>query len=161
MPRITKAIVMWLIALTIPLQGMAAVAMPSCAPAHHGAAAERVSIAADDGHAHAHTHDHAMAGVAATAATAATANMATPHHAAANPMTAATQAHGAGSDKSSDAGHPMLKCCSAACAMAAVLPPSLPERLKLRSPAPLQPLAQFYRGVTPDGLDRPPKSILA
>lgn len=64
--------------------------------------------------------------------------------------------------KADHSGHHMLKCCSAACAMAAALPASiLTTRALTGLPAPLHPLTQFYSSVTPDGLDRPPKSFLA
>ena len=45
--------------------------------------------------------------------------------------------------------------------MVTLMSPSLAATLQARPPAPLHPVAQFYRGVTPDGLERSPKTVLA
>ena len=81
------------------------------------------------------------------------------HHQAA--VTHAEQSDHDAAGDSGHAGHALLKCCSAACALAAVMPASTVTRAQARSPAPLHPVARIYRSVTPDGLDRPPKSFLA
>jgi hypothetical protein len=144
---VLRIVVMWLIALAIPLQGMAAVAMPPCPPAHHpdmSAAFDQLVEQADAVGPMAVAADHAMHdGVAASQDDG-------------DPVEAAGL-----SGHSGHSGHSMLKCCSAACAMAAVVTSDLALQLHARSPAPLHPVAQFYRGAPPDGLDRPPKPVLA
>lgn len=142
---------MWLMALCLPVQGLVvAFAMP-CPPSHHGstapvAASEPVAgSAALDAHpsthpahgsAHRHAHDPAPA-VAPDQPDDA-------HH------------HAAGS-----AGHDMLKCCSAAMSMAAVMPVTLIARTPARSPVPRSPAADHYRDAALDGPERPPKPFLA
>lgn len=143
-----RTIVMWLIALTIPLQGVAAATMPLCAPSHHAAASAKaggpdgpmaqlpLADAADPHALHKRTATHHTDDSA--------------HHGSA--------AHG----KAGQSGHDVLKCCSATCSMAAVTSvPSLAARSPQRSPNPLHPVASRYRGVTLDGLDRPPRRFLA
>ena len=125
---------MCLIVLAIPVQGMAAVVMPLCLPAPHGDASMAIDRLAD------RSADH--------------------HHAAASHH-AAGQGDEATPDEPAHSGHDMLKCCSAACSMVALTTPPLAVGLQARPPAPLHPVAQLYSGVTPDGLDRPPKFILA
>lgn len=130
---------MWLIALALPVQGMAAAIMPLCPPSHHAAPVSLVEspAAAITTAQHPSMHD----GMGA-------------HH-------ASDASHADPQDGEAAAGsHHMLKCCSAACSMAAFTVSSLAVRVQQRSPAPLHPLASHYRGVTLDGLDRPPKQIL-
>ena len=148
---------MWLMALTIPLQGMAAVTMPMCPAAHHSNASlgfDQWAAQAEAGDTMATAADHAM------------------HHDATDVVNAVDEADAASlaqdddgaagpSADACDVAHSMLKCCSAACSLAAMMAPDLALQAFLRSPAPLHPVAQFYRGVPPDGLDRPPKSVLA
>lgn len=120
---------MWLIALAIPMQGMAAVVMPQCPPAQHAVAPGTSERFADE-----RAADHA-----------------------------ASSGHqdGTAHGESGHSDHGVLKCCSATFSMAAVTTPSVVAQTPLRLPAPLHPLAQLYRDVTPDGLDRPPKLFLA
>jgi hypothetical protein len=142
------SVVLWLIFLAIPVQGIAAVVVPLRAPAHHAGMAET------EGHASgtqlADMHAPAAAGAAAHQDAAVKSAMHADHH---------EDKAGGGSDHS---GHPMLKCCSAACAMAGVMPAATATIRPLTgSTAPLTFLARFYISVTPDGLDRPPKYFLA
>jgi hypothetical protein len=146
MSSVFRAVLMWLIALTLPMQGMGAVVMPQCPPAHH-----TVPVAFDL------FADHQSA----DSPMAAPVNHATHHGEAADQAAGAGHDVGATHGESGHSGHGMLKCCSATCSMAAVTAPSLGARTQLRSPAPLQPLVPLYRGVTADGLDRPPKLFLA
>lgn len=139
---------MCLIALAIPVQGMAVIVMPPCAGVHHMAAQGVPG----------HSADEPASGLVTAAA-------------ACHPWHIELES----SDHSADAGHHdciahgepgdsdhgVLKCCSANCSMAALTAPHVMARAPLRSPAPLHPLAHLYRGVTPDGLDRPPKLFLA
>jgi hypothetical protein len=141
MSTVVKAIVMWLIALSIPLQGMAAVVMPMCPPAHHSG-----STGDSEGLTQHHEVD---------CETAASADH-TMHQGTASPHTAASSPEDSAAGHS---GHGMLKCCSASGSMAAVMAPELALRAPASSPAPLQRVVQFYRSVTPDGLDRPPKFV--
>jgi uncharacterized protein involved in copper resistance len=139
MSRVVKTVVMWLIALAIPAQGMAAVGMPLCPLAHHAGTGVTVDH---------HATDHVQASNMAASA----------DHSMHDGMHHGTTA---APDTSNPGGHPVLKCCSAACAMAAVMPQVLATLVRARPPSPQQVVAHFHLGVTPDGLDRPPKSVLA
>lgn len=63
--------------------------------------------------------------------------------------------------ESGHTGHGVLKCCNAACSIAAETTSNVVAQAQLRMPTPLNPAAQLYRDVTPNGLDRPPKLLLA
>jgi hypothetical protein len=150
--RVLRTILVWVMALAMPLQGMAASAMLFCAPGHAGvlqgpgpaAAAVGGSHAA---HAHHHGHDaDAMDQAAPTIEVAADAPCAgadgpsdpPPHHGKFSCSACAA-------------------CCSALCLPTSfVLPtPSIPEHV---APMPtVEPVASHQ----PDGLDRPPRTVLA
>jgi hypothetical protein len=148
MSRVLRAFVMWLIALTIPMQGVAADVMAHCAAAQHRAASSSADDFAIDG-----AGD--SAGPSASAAQIYIELESGEH--------AADWRHhdGIAHDESTHSDHSEPKCCSATCSMAALTSPILVARTRLRLPAPLHPLAQLYRDVTPDGLERPPKHFLA
>ncbi|MEO8281700.1 MAG: hypothetical protein ABI564_18520 [Ideonella sp.] len=65
------------------------------------------------------------------------------------------------SDNAGQTGHGMLKCCSAGFSIAGCFTPVVAARSQVRSPAPLQPVAQVYTGVILDGPERPPKKLPA
>jgi hypothetical protein len=139
MARALRAVLLWLMTMAIPVQGMAAFAAPVCAPGHHHA-----------------VHEAAHAAVAAHGAHAGVPEgmHASDHRPAAEAVT----------DSGPDAagsGHDMLGCCSATCSMAMLV--AMPTLLSDPMPAaaPLHPLHARYRGVTLAGLDRPPKLSLA
>jgi hypothetical protein len=138
---------MWLMAVAIPVQGMAAAVMPLCPPNHHA----DVQL---------HPPEHLAHGHGADSAQGVSMNHAAHHAAAAEPMDIEHH-EGAGHAEPGLSGHGTLKCCSAACSMAAAMTPELVTWPRARAPAPLHPAAHFYRGVTPDGLERPPKLIRA
>ena len=147
MPAVVRLLALWLIALSIPVQGMAAVVMPLCPPAHHSD-----GLPAPDRLADPHGAD-------------APAALSVDH--AAHPGTTADRFahpahdHGTAPDGPGHAGHSMLECCSAACALSGVVPPNLVMQAPASCAAPPHAVAPLHLGVTPDGLDRPPKSILA
>jgi hypothetical protein len=143
--RVIKAIAIGVIALVIPVQGMAAIAMSFCAPANPAGLAGVAGHASDaDVVAGPALHQHAA-----------------PKHATHSDHEAG-KASGNPVGESDHSGHSMLKCCSAACAMVAALPAgTVAARTLTGSQAPRRPLAQFYSSATPDGLDRPPKFFLA
>jgi len=149
-----RAFMLWLIAIALPLQGIAAVEMQMCTPAaaavvtlggshqaepvlgrvvqFHAHATAKVS-----GHAHGHGHGQP-----------------TTDHPATYPVVSDL-------DDSGHLGHGMLKCCSAACSLAAYFSPSVAKHSRMPSLAPEQVGATFYPDVFLDGLDRPPRSFLA
>lgn len=147
MRRVYKVFVMWLIALAIPVQGMAAVSMAHCPAEHHTGipgAPDRPAVGPSAGAKLDTAEAHAM-----------------HQHATADPFASSEHQEDATTADSGHSGHGMLKCCSATISMAAVMAPGLVARLTLRSPAPLHLQERLDRGVTPDGLDRPPKFHLA
>jgi len=160
MSRIYRALLLWLVTIAIPLQGMAAVVMPLCVTELPVAVSNGVlnrtaakmlnehSALADvkapgqmleSGHGHGHGHAHGPA----------------------------ADGHGASSTATPDAGqsghsgHSMLKCCSAACSMAVYFSPSVAKHSRMPSLAPEQVEATFCPDVFLDGLDRPPRSFPA
>ena len=149
MSRIGRIVVMWLLALAVPVQGFAAASMVGCASAHPGAA-----------HSHAigmHQHTVDMPQHSHDSATAAdgTAHAGHQHHADAR--------HGG--DPQGHAGAKLSKASCSACAScctSAALPAALvvfeataaPDAFD--SPAP-QALASFISG----GPERPPRAFLA
>lgn len=146
MPRLLRTLLMWLLALALPVQGFAAASMAGCG-ARHGVAAV-------------HSHAMGMHGHAAQLA----------HHAhghLANAMAQAGHSHHA--DEGATSGHHhdgkfSKTSCSAcaSCCMSAALPATLVvfEATRVRdtfvSLAP-QPVASFVSG----GLERPPRPVLA
>jgi hypothetical protein len=139
---VVRTLVLWLSLLSIPVQGMAAVVMPLCPIAPSSGMSVDV--------------DRPAVHIGAIGSTSATADH-TMHHGAVSPGLA-----DAGHDGSaSPSGHGMHKSCSASCAMVTVATPSAIPRTPVPSLAPLQPAVQIYAGVTLDGLDRPPKHLLA
>jgi hypothetical protein len=143
--RWLRLVVMWLMAVAIPLQGFAASAISLCAP-------EQVAMMAgaviDDGHAN---HRHVLESADGGAHIA---------HAPALPVASSADPDDQASGHLGHASHGVLKCC-AACAMAAVMVPDLAARGQTRSAAPSRTVEHFYQGVILDGLDRPPRSLLA
>ena len=155
MHRLLRAVLVWIMAIAVPVQGMASSSMMSCGPSH-----ERVmQVLAGDapasapGHATRLVHDM----------------MAMGHDLHAHPDSAHGVAHGTavgvdGNDLSDLFPHHGNFSCSADAACCSVLalpadfalpPPLGPEDLTPMSP--VFPLTSHQ----PDGLDRPPRTILA
>lgn len=158
MSRAVRAFLVWVMAIAMPVQGMAASAMLFCGPSHermmqrlvvdapamashHGAGAGHDHAATDHGeHRHAAhaAHADAVAPDPAAEADADGAGGMSPHHAQFN-----------------------CSACAACCFMLA-LPASfaLPEAVSpvhAVHPPPAAPVASH----PPDGLDRPPRTVLA
>jgi hypothetical protein len=145
--KVFRTALSWLIALIVPVQGMAALAVPLC-PAAHG-----LGVSAGI--------DHVAYGLGADAQWALAADLAAQAGAPAHHAADSDSHDGALQGKADPCGHGPLDCCSAACAMVAALAPVRFSQVPPRSPVPPHPLAQRYRGLTPDGLDRPPKIVFA
>ena len=167
MSRRFRAFVWWLIAVAIPVQGMAAIVMPLCAPSPF----VMVTEAASDHVNGPMAHDHPMAPVVVGMVHMdhAQAPAYAPEHPSehAPDHVHAMAAHGGGhstppdTDHAGHSGHGMLKCCSAGCSMAACFDSSPAEPARAPSIAPAQPGVSAYTGVILDGLDRPPRHHLA
>lgn len=149
MIRLARLIVLCVIATAIPIQGIAAATvMHLCAPSHAVGAASAVSHPSD-----AHSTHWGIASPVVDD---------TKHPIGHIEAFGAPDARSdAGGDAAGHAGHGTLKCCSVGFSIAAFFSSTLPTRDRARSPAPLQPVAQIYPAVTLDGLDRPPKLLLA
>lgn len=147
--RSFRLLMVWLMAVAIPLQGMAATAvMQLCMPSHTAGSVDPALLQAD-----AHSmHTHPVSSDA----------------------DATKQLHGQGkafdppdlrldpgSDSAGHSSHGMLKCHSAGFSIAGFVASALSTRIQVRSPAPARPEALLYQGVILDGLDRPPKLPLA
>jgi hypothetical protein len=156
MSRTYRALLLWLIAIAIPFQGIAAIAMSLCAPA--------LSVVLKSG-----TPDRAeVEAMHRRSATSdpKTSSQMSEHghwqgqaHSAVDPDASKTAVPDL--EQSGHAGHSMLKCCSAACSLVAYMPPSLTKHSRVPSPAPSQAEATFYPDVFLDGLERPPRNFLA
>ncbi|MBP7667821.1 MAG: hypothetical protein KA774_13315 [Burkholderiaceae bacterium] len=150
--RVLRTILVWVMALAMPLQGMAASAMLFCAPGHAGVLQGPGPAAAAVGGshaAHAHHHGHDADAMDQAAPT----------------IEVAADAPCAGADGPSDPPphHGKFSCsaCAACCVALA-----LPGRLVL--PAASGPSQQVPTATAapvashqPDGLDRPPRAALA
>lgn len=139
--RLFRTLALWLMAVTLPLQGMAAIAMPACGPVHAAPpVASELNHHGDLNHRHVQLH---------------------AVHSADESTGQRGQANDQSIDPSGHAGHGMLKCCAVGCAMVALPMASQPARTQAGSAAPAQPQVQRYLGVYLDGLDRPPRFLLA
>ena len=149
-----RVLLVWLVALALPLQGLAAARLQHCAPSHPAAAmVTTAAIAGHSAHAdHAQGHagghqggEHHDEGHHGSA------------HGAAPGMSAAEGAQPAQDDGGSGSGTGSCSACAACCAALALfapgpgLPESLPDTLVPQRP-PLES-ASFFS----DGLDRPPR----
>ena len=156
MSRTYRALLLWLIAIAIPLQGLAAVVMPLAmtgvsATANHGAQnlASAETLDGAHGHQSAHQSAHQLSHQQGHGHTA-------TGHGVGSASATAPEA-----DPPCHSGHSMLKCCSAACSLLAYIPPGLAKHSPMPSAAPLHAEAAFCPDVFLDGLDRPPKRFLA
>ncbi len=156
MSRTYRALLLWLIAIAIPLQGLAAVVMPLGATGltstvSHGGPTRAEAGTLDGVHGHRHgqahqqMHQQVHQQVPGHTATG---------HSSGNPAAPDT-------DPPCHSGHNMLKCCSAACSLLAYMPPALAKHSPMPSVAPVQAEAAFCPDVFLDSLDRPPKRLLA
>jgi hypothetical protein len=155
MNRVVRAFLVWVMVIATPVQGMAASAMLFCGPSHErmmqGLMADGSGMASSQSAVTWHEDSAADHGVHEHAAT--------EHPGAGN--------SGAGTDADGTTGlfphHGKFSCSAcAACCSALALPasfvllaPSGPEHLAPMSP--VEPVASHQ----PDGLDRPPRFVLA
>ena len=146
MRKTFAGMLMGLVMVAVPLQGMAASSPRPCDLDH---AAQGIGLA---GHALSGHHVHAPVPESAVAG----------HHAA-GPQRSGADATQAGQPTGHDgqASHDALKCCSVAGAAAAASAPELIARAQARQAAPSQPAANHYQGVVLDGPDRPPRLLQA
>lgn len=156
-----RLLLLWLMAVTIPLQGIAAAtAMAHCAPAPQRAG----SVEGDAMHSGGHTrHDHPVQVEGGSALDAQPHAQPEAHaHADVDAVAAGAADHGPerGADSAGHTGHSTLKCCSAVCALAMPVAQQLAVRSPVRAPAPTWPAALFAQGVVLDGLERPPRQAL-
>jgi len=156
MSRAARAFLVWVMVIAMPMQGLAASAMLFCGPSHErmmrGLAIDAPAPAhAAPGHASRQGHDHAA-----------------PGHAHAMPGDAAAGHFAAHGDDGDDGGglSPHLgkfscSACAACCAMLA-LPASFspPGVVAAAHPMPASSSAAVP-SLPPDGLERPPRAILA
>ena len=154
MRRLVRLVVFWLLAVALPLQGVAAATMLSCAPVgHHGNAVPASS----------HGDDATAASVARAAPDAAADKHDHASHAAVGHATHAAVDHGDDSDARSGAGGAAAKCsaCSFCCTGAAA-----PARLLVFGPLELPEFyapfaARSVAAFVSEGLERPPRTVLA
>lgn len=148
MSRALRTILLWVMALAMPVQGMAASVMQFCGPGHARVLqgfvpAERQGTAVHD---HGPGHHHPAVGSVRDPATPAA------HSAAVDEPSGSASAH-----------HGKYSCsaCAACCSMMAMPSgfalPLRPELASELSPSPPVPVQSHL----PDGLDRPPRVHLA
>lgn len=152
MLRNLLAFILWLSTAAFPVQGFAAIGMPPCVAAPSASVADaglgRVSAVTMHGHR-----------VAPDVGVRVQANEAGHGQAVAIHGSSEISAPDAG--HAGHSGHSTLKCCSAGCSMAACAALGLATHSRMRSLAPVQSEANFYPDVILDGLDRPPRLLLA
>ena len=159
-----RTVLIWLVALAVPAQGMAAVAMLHCGPGHHSAQAGGVTAKMLPEEAHAmHSAQghvgHLVQGSEAATEAAASADV----HGVAAAGAAADTAAGSASDADLSTQPPNQKCSAcAACCAGLALPSAvalLPTLDPVREVTALSP--SWTAGVAVDGLERPPRILRA
>lgn len=143
-----RTLFIWLLVLSVPVQGAAAVTMAFCGPDHHdGVAIAQPIQAAAAGHAHAdgaaaaeHQHAHAVA-LADGNATAAT-----------DPVESATLGH---------AGNHKCSACASCCSLGALLSSVLAVPAPVFEPTVFSTVVPSVDAVAAEGPDRPPRHVLA
>lgn len=138
MNRIVKIVLLWLLALALPVQGWAAATQISCAPTmHHPAQASGYTS---------HEMPHAQ-----------------NHHAMHDGMheAAATDMHGDSSPVSAKLGDAKCSACAACYVGLTALPSSSdwPLSAIASTPVVVTPASSFV-GHVPDGIKRPPRAVL-
>ncbi|GAA4015931.1 hypothetical protein [Actimicrobium antarcticum] len=132
-----KTFLLWLMIATLPLQGLAAAMKLSCDPAHHAIA--MVSVMTQDQHhsdSSSDQHDHAGMHLAAADTGQSDQPGVNDHHYKTSSCSA----------------------CAACCVGATAPPPVvLPLPVRISSELVIVAPATFATGITPDGLERPPK----
>lgn len=163
MHRPLRLLLVWILAIALPLKGAAAIAMTLCGPAHHGGGSSRVhGHAAVDGHVARHAPDISHRAAASGAAHAIS-------HAAAPadgdseygaPELSSNESGGAASDKAADPHSSKCSACAPCCAAAApgVEAPGVPQLEVARDSDGFY--AGRYAGVVVALPDRPPRSLL-
>lgn len=146
MQRVRRVVLVWVMVFAMPLQGFAATVMLFCGPSH-ARMLQALTIDAPD---QAAAHGAHAAQAAGHAVAQADASADCPHAAAA-----------ATADPSPPQGQVTCSACAACCAAFAL--PARPLMPEPASPAPLPPLAlvEPVASHQPDGLDRPPRTVLA
>lgn len=134
-----RLLLLWLLVLLLPLQGMAMSAMTWCGPAGGGAEVRHHHQPAAADHPAAHDHHGHQGHEAATLDKA-------------SPALASDQAHA-----EATATHLLKACCGAACTMAFAITSAPCDTDQARPPTPLQAVVGLHPGVVLDGLDRPPQ----
>jgi hypothetical protein len=136
---IIRTLVVWLLALALPMQGVAAATLVFCGQASHHERHQAVAA----GVVHADVHSHANAEVAASAATAATAAI-----------------HGGDCQPASAEGH-TCSACAACCSVGAMLSPVPTVPMPDSAPIEFLMLVRAIGAFVADGLDRPPRRVFA
>ena len=159
MSRVVRAFLVWVVVITLPLQGMAASLMLFCGPSHERAMHALVADAAAARPAHVEHGEHHDVG----------AGHAAPHHASHDHAVASQPAADVDADVVADHSgnqrvhHGKVSCSvCAACCSAVALPSSfsVPEALRAAhtmQTSPSVPVASRQ----PDGPDRPPRPVHA
>lgn len=142
-----RTLLVWLLVLAVPAQGMAAATMAFCGPNHHeGASARAATIVASE-HAH-HGDSLSVHGLDAGAS----ADMASAD-------TASVNAHPA-AEKASQASQKKCSACASCCSLGALL--STVPVVPATDPAPAVfiTVVPSVLAVAADGPDRPPRYVL-
>ena len=148
MDLLIRALLIWLLVLAVPAQGVAAATMAFCGPNHHGggaAAQMRATAPANHGHhdgtvasEHEHPQASAVADEASSASTAAVA-----------------------SAKVSDASKHKCSACASCCSVGAILSSVLAVPAPVFTPTVFSVVVPSVDTFAADGPDRPPRMVLA
>lgn len=132
-----RSLVLWLLMLVLPWQGMAVSAMTLCGPAGAGAEAHHQPAAGVQASAHDHHGHHGHEAVALDPA---------------SPALTSDQLHA-----EATAAHLLQACCGAACTMAFAITAAPCGADQAKPPTPRQAVVGLHPSVVLDGLDRPPQ----
>ena len=148
MSLLIRALLIWLLVVAVPAQGAAAATMAFCGPNHHGGGAAfqtQHAGAADHTHhvgAAATDHEHPLAAAPADDAPAAS----TVSIASAN---------------DSDGSKRTCSACASCCSVAAILSSVLAVPAPVFTPTVFSAVVPSVDTFAADGLDRPPRTVLA
>lgn len=149
MGMLIRTLLIWLLVLAVPSQGVAAATLSFCGPNHHhrAGAAPQMQLAA--------LHDHARHD-----GTAATKHKHPPTAALADQDSSAA-AVSVGSAKFSDTSNHKCSACASCCSVGAILSSLLAVPKPVLTPMVFFAVVPSFDTLAADSIDRPPRFILA
>lgn len=143
MSSLVRTLLVWLLVLAVPAQGIAAATMAFCGPGHHGGASARVAVSVPAGHSH-HGDSSFVHGLDAGAS-----------------FDAASADEPMDTEKADHAPQQKCSACASCCSLGALL--STVPVVPVAAPEPTVFITAVltFDAVAADGPDRPPRHVLS